>query len=82
MAEKPIVLKSINIEDGSRCVDLFERPDGTYGFEEFRRDHEDRRGWFPIGFYADLVFLSEEAALHQARSKVTWLDAVLKTEKP
>lgn len=81
MAKKTIVLKSINIEDGSRCIDLFERPDGTYGFEEFRRDHEDRRGWFPIGFYADLVFPSEEAALSEARSKVTWLDAAMKTEE-
>jgi hypothetical protein len=24
-----------------RCVDLFLRPDGSYGVEEFRRDVED-----------------------------------------
>jgi len=27
-----------------RCVDVFARPDGTFGFEEFRRDPEDM-GW-------------------------------------
>ena len=27
---------------GMRCVDLFRRPDGTFGYEEFRRDPEDQ----------------------------------------
>ena len=50
------------------------RPDGTFGFEEFRRDIEDDRGWFPIGFFGDRVFESEEDALLEARSKVSWLN--------
>jgi hypothetical protein len=43
------VLRSINNDDASRCVDVFLRPEGTIGFEEYRRDAEDGRGWFPIG---------------------------------
>jgi hypothetical protein len=35
------VLASVEDSDGSRCVDFFSRPDGTFGFEEFRRDPED-----------------------------------------
>jgi hypothetical protein len=38
------VLVSYQTVDASRCVDIFSRPDGTFGFEEFRRDPEDRGG--------------------------------------
>jgi hypothetical protein len=37
-----LVFISIENSDHDRCVDLFSRPDGTYGFEAFRRDVEDR----------------------------------------
>jgi len=73
MAPKNIVLKSINIEDESRCVDIFIRHDGTFGFEEFRRDIEDARGWFPVGFYGDQVFDSEQLALDEAVTAIVWL---------
>ncbi len=73
MQLKNRVLKSINNEDESRCVDIFLRGDNTFGFEEFRRDFEDNRGWFPIGFFGDLVFDSEIRALDAARTKVSWL---------
>ncbi len=48
--QKNRVLRSIETQEGERCVDFFIRPDGSFGFEEYRRDAEDRRGWFPIGF--------------------------------
>ena len=38
-----IVVASIENGAHDRCVDLFLRPDGSYGFEEFRRDVEDAR---------------------------------------
>ncbi len=80
MQQKNRVLKSINNEDESRCVDIFLRGDNTVGFEEFRRDVEDTRGWFAIGFFGDLVFDSEKAALEAAIFKVLWLsDAVVKS---
>ena len=37
-----LVFTSIENLEHDRCVDLFRRPDGSYGFEEFRRDVEDR----------------------------------------
>ena len=40
-----LVFLSIENFDHDRCVDLFSRPDGTHGFEEFRRDAEDRGAW-------------------------------------
>jgi hypothetical protein len=42
------VFLSIENFEHDRCVDLFSRPDGTYGFEEFRRDAEDRGAWTPV----------------------------------
>ena len=73
MAVKNRVLQSINIDDQSRCVDIFQRPDNTIGFEEFRRDIEDNRGWFPIGYFSAQVFDSEQQALDAALLKVPWL---------
>lgn len=78
MADKNRVLKSINLQGESRCVDIFLRPDGTFGFEEFRRDSEDNRGWFPIGFFGDRVFENEDDALLEAQSKVSWLNDAMK----
>jgi hypothetical protein len=70
IAGKHLVLRSINLDGETRCVDLFRRPDGTFGFEEFRRDSEDQQGWFPIGFFGDLIFDSEDDALVEARTKI------------
>lgn len=74
MAPRNKVLNSINAPGESRCVDVFRRSDGSFGFEEYRRDAEDARGWFPVGFYGDRVFDSAEAALAEARRQVDWLD--------
>jgi hypothetical protein len=73
MAHINRVLRSIETDDGGRCVDLFVRPDGSFGFEEYRRDSEDRRGWFPIGGYAAVTFITEAATLAQALICVLWL---------
>jgi hypothetical protein len=34
-------MESIENPQHDRCVDIFERPDRTFGFEEFRRDAQD-----------------------------------------
>ena len=69
------VLASIETDDGGRCVDIFQRPDATFGFEEYRRDSEDRSGWFPIGFHASNVYATEAEARTAARAAVAWLVA-------
>jgi hypothetical protein len=72
-----LVLTSIENFDHDRCVDLFTRPDGTCGFEEFRRDAEDRGGWTPMQYYSGAVFSSPREALVAAMRRVSWLaDAV------
>jgi DNA-binding transcriptional LysR family regulator len=77
MAHANTVLRSINLPGDSICVDLFQRPDGSFGFDEFRRDTEDGRGWFSIGHHGHLTFDSATAALDAARLSVGWLGDVL-----
>ena len=68
-----VVIHSLEAQDHLRCVDIFQRPDSTFGFEEFRRDIEDASGWFPTGNYSRIVFSSAEAALERAKALVPWL---------
>lgn len=80
MRAKNLVVKSINAAGEDRCVDLFRRPDGTFGFEEYRRDVEDQRGWFAIGFFGNKTFETEGAALTAAIASVSWLKETIASE--
>jgi hypothetical protein len=54
-------------------VDIFARPDGTFGFEEFRRDPEDAGAWTPVSYFSVRRYPSRHAALAVAAGKITWL---------
>lgn len=75
-----LVFRSIENSDHDRCVDLFRRPDGTFGFEEFRRDVEDTGVWTPVQYYSDGVYATEAAALNAAAHTVSWLPQALKQQ--
>ena len=68
-----VVFTSIENLEENRCVDLFLRPDGTYGFEEFRRDPEDAGEWTPVQYYSGKVYASKDDALKAAVGAVNWL---------
>lgn len=70
---RPLVLASLENGEGTRCVDLFRRPDGTFGFEEYRRDPEDPRGWSGAAGYGARVFDDEITARTAAEQAVQWL---------
>ena len=70
---KPRVVDSIQNREADHCVDVFVRDDGTFGFEEYRRDAEDGRGWFPIANYSALGFATAAEALAEAKARVRWL---------
>jgi hypothetical protein len=74
------VFVSVENFDNDRCVDFFSRPDGTYGFEEFRRDVEDAGAWTPVQFYSGLAYASSGAALGAAERAVPWLAETLATK--
>ena len=75
MAHENKVVRSVNLDGETICVDLFRRPDGSYGFEEFRRDPEDGRGWYPIGYHSHRRFETYERAAGAAVDTVGWLNA-------
>jgi hypothetical protein len=53
------------------------RPDGTFGFEEFRRDPEDMGAWTPTSYFSSGQYATELAATDAARRAVPWLGSVL-----
>lgn len=67
------VLTSLESASSDRCVDIFIRPDETFGFEEFRRDPEDCGQWRCLNKFSQHVFLSEAQALTTATEYVPWL---------
>lgn len=67
------VLKSLENAYGDYCVDIFVRADGTFGYEEYRRDPEDGGGWYSLNRYSGQVFDTEKDAIAQARERVAWL---------
>lgn len=82
MANAKLVLRSINAEGGDRCVDIFQRPDGTVGFEEYRRDVEDGRGWFAVGHHSARAFADAASAVDAAAATVAWLAVAMRGAKP
>ncbi len=71
------VVRSINMHGGQMCVDIFIRPDGSFGFEQYRRDPEDPSGWFRTGSYGHRVFASEDLTLAAAQKALPWLNDAL-----
>ena len=67
------VLVSIGNSDGTRCVDVFEYPDGFFGFQQFRRDVEDVTGWFPIGTIPVKKYTTKSLAMQAAYKNIEWL---------
>ena len=77
MEQKYTVIRSIAPDGESICVDIFQRSDGSFGFDEFRRDPEDPSGWFNIGHHGHHIFDSAAEALATAKKSVAWLSDVL-----
>ena len=71
------VVDSISSDDDQYCVDFFKRKDGTFGFEEYRRDIEDYNQWFKIGCFDTLLFTTKKDAIEAAVKYVIWLKGQL-----
>ena len=72
-----VVLESLENAEHDRCVDLFRRPDGSFGFEVFRRDVEDAGLWTAVAYHSGAAYGSREAALAAAVAAVNWLAEAL-----
>jgi hypothetical protein len=67
------VLASFETADGTQCVDVFKRADGTFGFEQYRSECDGTSRWLSLGKYSQLSFASGEQALQLAKQRVPWL---------
>jgi hypothetical protein len=66
------VLASLENSHGDHCVDVFARLDGSFGFEEYRRDPEDAV-WRCLHRYSSQVFNFQEGAVARAKAQVPGL---------
>jgi hypothetical protein len=71
------VLESYETDEEDYSVDIFERPDGTFGFEQYRKDPEDMGAWTDISYFSDRSFATQTDALDAARHAVHWLGDTL-----
>jgi len=69
-----MVLVSFEADQGSQCLDIFKREDGTFGFEQYRAESDGSSRWQSLGRYSLLSFASGEEALGVAKQRVPWLD--------
>jgi hypothetical protein len=76
-----MVVASPSTPSLDRCVDIFLRPDGTFGFEEFRRDPEDMGAWTPVAYYSGRQYETEDEAVAAAHESVRWLAGVLDSHR-
>ena len=65
----------VSVEDANHdfCLDIFQRPDKSYGFEAFRRDPEDQGRWQPLSRFSILTFDKLDLALIEAFKRIEWL---------
>ena len=66
------VIKTLNEPGGSRRVEIYQRPNGTFGFQEWTYG-ADEDVWYPSGRYSYAVVDTLEKAEQEARSRVGWL---------
>jgi hypothetical protein len=65
------IVKELVASDGTRKVQIFQRDDGSFGFESFRfSDDPLERCWIPHGRYSECFAPSAEAAEFEARGRV------------
>jgi len=73
-ATETSVVTSFENPEKDHCVDIFVRADGSYGYEEWRREPEDPGRWFRTRFYAAAIFATPELAIADAKARVAWFD--------
>jgi hypothetical protein len=69
------IVKTIVHPDGNRKMNVFQRPDGSFGFEEWHWGTEEEC-WYPFGKYSIAFIDTIEPALQEIRGRVSWLDEV------
>jgi hypothetical protein len=72
-------IKSLEDEEGLRCVDIIERADGTYTFKEFRKDREDMGRWLLVRDFSSTIYANLDETVHGAAARIPWLADMLRS---
>lgn len=67
------VVTTVHNRDADRCVKIIRQPDGTFGFQEFRREPEDAGRWTLVSEGARGVHATQVQAVAAAEDDVAWL---------
>lgn len=70
-----LVVASLETDDGLRCIDIVRRTDGSFFWDEWRRDPEDPTGWHSAGRQSARRFDTETETRLDAARVVEWLPA-------
>ena len=65
-------LKTITDRSGKRRVDIYQRTDGSFGFEDWEFGSKEG-SWYPVGRYSHAAIDTLENAEKEARSRIQWL---------
>ena len=65
------VVATVHSEDAQRAIKVMKRADGTFGFNEYRREPEDAGGWTLVREDPAGTFATPDQAVAAAR--VSWL---------
>ena len=69
-----IVVKEILDAGGKRKVEIFRRPDGSFGFSAWVFSEDPLElNWFPSGRYSECYAPDAGTAESEARGRVEWL---------
>jgi hypothetical protein len=76
------VLNSVHNDTVDRCVDIFRRTDGSFGYREFRLDPEDQGRWSLTAAHDRGVHGTYAEAIAAALGQVAWLAAAVARAGP
>jgi hypothetical protein len=71
------VIATLHNDDANRAVKIIRQPDGTFGFNEYRRDPEDAGGWTLVAESSGATLTTERQALAAARASIAWFGAMV-----
>jgi len=74
--KEQVVIQSINNDESNLCIDFFTRNNGTFGYEEYRKDPENASSWYKIGYFTYKIFSSKDEAYNDAVKTISWLNKI------
>ena len=76
MPKNHLVTHSVDNQEQTRCVDIIQDLNGTFRFQEWRREPEDISGWFLILDSSPKTYPTALEAIIAAKQSIAWFDSL------